>query len=342
MPVFSNDVCDLIEKQSESFFEGLKKNIVVKLQSQIGYKLPNELDSVLAKLSALITLLKKRNSGGNGRAEPAIREEHSIPDEYAPLIKRVVLQQRRIVASRLEEPLSKTFHPELIENLEKELEPIRRLMEAPWFQEAQALRVPHLTEFLAIKFVEELDKSPVVLEKREYDEKFHILQTPSLFPKDLRYFREKCELRSNGLMVAYLDVDDFKAFNTRYGETRVDRDILPRFMELMETHLYTHGFGYRYGGDEYIMLLPNMSLNMGVGFIKEFQQKLRMIGYRGIAEKTTVSIGALFVSADCFLTEREIEDRANRTKNFAKKNGKNCIATYKGAYYADSDLVIVK
>jgi diguanylate cyclase (GGDEF)-like protein len=341
MPVFTNDECDLIEKQSESYLEGLKKNIVVKLQSQIGYKLPSELDSVLGRLSALIQLLKKRNQGEGGR-EIAIRDEHAVPEEFASVIKRVVLHQRRIVASRLEEPLSKTFHPELIGNLEKELEPIRRLMEAPWFLEAQALRVPHLTEFLAIKFVEEMDKSSLALEKREYDEKFHILQTPSLFPKDLRYFREKCELRSNGLMVAYLDVDDFKGFNTRYGETRVDRDILPRFMELMETHLYTHGYGYRYGGDEYIMLLPNMSLNMGVGFIKEFQQKLRMISYRGIAEKTTVSIGAIFVGADCFLTEREIEDRANRAKNFAKKNGKNCIATYRGVYYTDAELAVVK
>lgn len=342
MPVFTNDECDMVEKHAESFLEGIKKNIVVKLQAQIGYKLPSELDSVLAKLSAFLTLLKKRNSTGQGRGETAIKGEHNIPEEHVPLIKRIILQQRRIVASKLEEPLSKTFHPELIENLEKELEPIRKLMEAPWFVEAAALRVPHLTEFLAIKFVEEMDKSPVALEKREYDEKFHILQTPSLFPKDLRYFREKCELRSNGLMVAYLDVDDFKSFNTRYTETRVDRDILPRFMELMETHLYTHGFGYRYGGDEYIMLLPNMSLNMGVGFIKEFQQKLRMISYRGIPEKTTVSIGSLFVGADCFLTEREIEDRANRAKNFAKKNGKNCIATYKGAYFSESDLVIVK
>jgi diguanylate cyclase (GGDEF)-like protein len=342
MPVFTNDECDMIEKHADSYLEGLKKNIVVKLQAQIGYKLPSELDSVLARLSALITLLKKRNSAGGGRSEAAIKDDHAISDEFAPLIKRVILQQRRIVASKLEEPLSKTFHPELIGNLEKELEPIRKLMEAPWFLEAAALRVPHLTEFLAIKFVEEMDKSSAVLERRDYDEKFHILQTPSLFHKDLRYFREKCELRSNGLMVAYLDVDDFKSFNTRYTETKVDRDLLPRFMELMETHLYTHGFGYRYGGDEYIMLLPNMSLNMGVGFIKEFQQKLRMIGYRGIAEKVTVSIGALFVGADCFLTEREIEDRANRAKNFAKKNGKNCIATYKGGYYAESELVIVK
>ena len=36
------------------------------------------------------------------------------------------------------------------------LEPIRKLMEAAWFVEAPALRVPHLTEFLAIKFVEVL------------------------------------------------------------------------------------------------------------------------------------------------------------------------------------------
>jgi GGDEF domain-containing protein len=81
---------------------------------------------------------------------------------------------------------------------------------------------------------------------------------------------------------------------------------------------------------------------MGVAFIKEFQAKLRMIGYRGIAEKPTVSIGAVWIPYDCFLTEREIEDKANRAKNFAKKNGKNCIATYNGQYYLESELVIVK
>lgn len=326
----------MIEKYADAFHDWFKKNIVVKLQAQIGYKLPSEVDTILTKLSDMVKFLKKRNAGG------ALKEEHSVAEEYAPLIKRIMIHQRRIVASKLEEPLSKTFHPELIGNLEKELEPVRKIMEAPWFQETTALRVPHLTEFLSIKFVEEMHNSALSLEKRDYDEKFHILQAPSLFVKDLRYYREKCELRSNGLLVAYLDIDDFKSFNTRHGETKIDRDLLPRFMELMESHLYTHGQGYRYGGDEYILLLPNFSLAMGVGFIKEFQQKLRMISYRGIAEKTTVSIGALFVPSDCFLTEREVEDRANRAKNFAKQNGKNCIATYKGTYYNESELVIVK
>ncbi len=336
MPSFTNDQCERIEKYSEAFTEWVKKNLVVKLQAQIGYKMPSEVDAVLAPLSGLIALLKKRNAGGK------IREEHEIPVEYLPLIKRLILHQRRVLASKQEEPLSKTFHPELIANLEKELEPIQTLMQAAWFREVAALRVPHLTEFLAIKFVEEMQQTSHDLDKREYDEKFHILQAPPLFMKDLRYYREKCELRSNGLVVAYLDIDDFKSFNTRYGETKIDRDLLPRFMELMESHVYTHGFAYRYGGDEYVLLLPNMSLNLGMGFIQEFQRKLAMISYRGIEEKTTVSIGALFVSSDCFLTEREVEDRANRAKNFAKKNGKNCIATYQGGFYDDKELSVVK
>jgi GGDEF domain-containing protein len=113
-------------------------------------------------------------------------------------------------------------------------------------------------------------------------------------------------------------------------------------MELMESHLYSHGFAYRYGGDEYVLLLPNMSLALGVGFIQEFQKKLAMISYRGVAEKTTISIGAVYVAADCFLTEREVEDRANRAKNFAKKSGKNCIATYRGGFFEEKDLVVVK
>ena len=111
MPIFSNDECDMIEKYAESFTDWMKKNLVVKLQAQIGYKLPSEVDGILAKLSSLGNFLKKRNSGG------AMKEEHNISDEFAPLIKRMVIHQRRIVASKLEEPMSKTFHPELLGNI---------------------------------------------------------------------------------------------------------------------------------------------------------------------------------------------------------------------------------
>jgi diguanylate cyclase (GGDEF)-like protein len=336
MAELRNDQCDVLEKYTDGFVESVKKTLVAKLQSQIGFRLPSEVDHVLSRLAALGSWLQRREEDGPPK------EIYRIPDDHLPVVKRLVLWQRRVLATKLEEPLSKTFHPELIANLERELEPLQEFMQADWFETTTPLRVPHLTEFLAIKFVEDMQEKSGGQERREYDEKFHILQAPALFMKDLRFYREKCELRSNGLVAAYLDVDNFKAFNTRYGETKIDRDLLPRFMELMESHVYMHGHGYRYGGDEYTLLLPNMSLAMGLGFLKEFQQKLRMVRYRGIDEQITVSIGMIWIGSDCFLTEREVEDRTNRAKNYAKKNGKNCVATYRGHYFSEKDLFVVK
>lgn len=40
------------------------------------------------------------------------------------------------------------------------------------------------------------------------------------------------------------------------GEVEVDRKILPRFMRTIEAHVFARGFAYRFGGDEYVLLIP--------------------------------------------------------------------------------------
>ena len=52
------------------------------------------------------------------------------------------------------------------------------------------------------------------------------------------------------------NIDKFKDFNTKYGETQIDVRLLPRFMAALEAHVYSRGFAYRFGGDEYVVLLP--------------------------------------------------------------------------------------
>src|SRR6516162_9933128 len=59
-------------------------------------------------------------------------------------------------------------------------------------------------------------------------------------------------LRGIILAIAFLDIDDFKTFNTKYGETKIDLNLLPRFMQALEAHVYHHGHAYRQGGDEYL------------------------------------------------------------------------------------------
>jgi hypothetical protein len=69
-----------------------------------------------------------------------------------------------------------------------------------------------------------------------------------------------------------------------------------------------------------------VSSDLGVAFLFELQDKLAALDYSPCDVSTTVSIGASYVGADCFLSEREILALANLAKNQAKKAGKDCVA----------------
>jgi hypothetical protein len=86
-----------------------------------------------------------------------------------------------------------------------------------------------------------------------------------------------------------------------------------------------------------------MPLNPAVDFINRLRQKLRDVKYPEIAENPTISVGLCIVGVDAYLTDREVEDRANRAKAYAKhEGGKDCIATYTEGGYGDQDLYKVK
>ena len=137
-------------------------------------------------------------------------------------------------------------------------------------------------------------------------------------------------------------IDNFKQFNTKYGESAVDLRILPVFMRELEACVFFRGYAYRQGGDEYVVLLPNVDSHMGLVLLEDVRWRIEAVSYRNVDERTTVSIGVCVVEPECFLTEREVEERANRAKNHAKGKGRNCIATYYGSLFRDEDLQIAR
>ncbi len=145
-----------------------------------------------------------------------------------------------------------------------------------------------------------------------------------------------------GVSVAYIDIDDFKKFNTTYGEPQVDRDVLPRFMSALEAHLFSHGYAYRYGGDEYVALLPNRSCSQATDLFLAFQKKLEPLEYFDVKDRVRISVGICEVTEDCALTGHEVEERAAYAKSVVKNKGKNCIGTMTGPNYGDGDVQLVR
>ena len=149
--------------------------------------------------------------------------------------------------------MQKAVNADTIRHLGREVHGLEQLMAAPWFAATSALRVPRLTDYMSIRHAEAVLPQAPPLRPREYDEKFHILEAPGLFLPDLAHYRARCALRGASIAVAFIDIDDFKAFNVQHTETAVDLHVLPPFMESIEAHVFAHGHAYRFGGDEYLI-----------------------------------------------------------------------------------------
>jgi diguanylate cyclase (GGDEF)-like protein len=319
-----------------------RHSLVTTIESEFpNWPLPREIQEVLRRTDAIARVIQGWASDQvplRGLLEKLSSEDVNL----LPLFQRIVLLYRRQRAAATERLTEKTFHLELTETLEAEVKALDALTSAEDFLRIEQPRLPRLKDFLPVQYIESASGSQVSLAPRQYDEKFHILQAPQLFLPDVGYFRAKGEDREVPLALAFVDIDDFKSLNTRHTETKVDRNLLPRFMQAIEAHLFHHGYAYRQGGDEYLILLPSLSRPLSINFLDELRGKLASLSYPDIADKTTVSIGLCIVEPDCPLTDRELLDRANRAKQFAKQNGKNRIATYRGPRFLAEELEVVK
>jgi len=304
------------------------------------YALPRELQSVLARWEQIRKQVEATSESVAIADFFAIQLTAGSGDRL--LFKQIILRYRRQRVAYTEGLREKTFHLELTQTLNEEIDSLDAVVETDWFQKIEPLRLPRSNDFLPIQYIEQPALREIALAPRQYDEKFHILQAPTLFLPDLTCFRARCEVRDAPLTVAFLDIDDFKRFNSAHGETKVDRNLLPRFMQTLEAHVYHHGFAYRQGGDEYLVLLPSLSKELALAFLDELRRKLAALHYPDIGGAPTVSIGVCCAGPDCPLTDRELRDRANQAKKFAKDHGKNCIATYEGQRLMPDELRVVR
>jgi len=292
------------------------------LTNELSGVVPKELSVIDANLQGLIGVIADGGSTNNPK------DRITLDENLLALLCRAILHKRQDEANKLVEPLGKTSDLNVIEQLEKRLQVIEKFTKETWFINTKPAELPSLSAYISTEYIEKIEESKLKLQNREYDEKFHILISPRLFYSDLNYYRQKCNSRNVGLTVAYLDIDNFKKFNTEYGETTVDRILLPRFMRELESHVYSHGYAYRFGGDEYTVIIPNMALSLSKEFLKEFQRKLLEMKAPGISIPLTVSIGLFYVQKECIYTEREIESFANQAKTLAKNAGKDRIEVF--------------
>jgi diguanylate cyclase (GGDEF)-like protein len=246
----------------------------------------------------------------------------SVPDTLAPILATVVARERRRFVTELDYHRGRAVDPDLLRNLDAKKGMLDELLKTPWYVATVPLRLPRLTDFVAAHRSSNPEPAPP---PRAKDDKFGILLSASALLGDLSQMREHCEERSVPLVIAFVDVDGLKALNTKFGELWVDALVLPPLMRSVERAVFGHGYAYRHGGDEFVVLIPSADQEVALAILERLRQDLARATFENGEKLPTVSIGLCILQPDAPLTDREALHWAAMAKREAKKT-RNAIA----------------
>jgi len=127
-----------------------------------------------------------------------------------------------------------------------------------------------------------------------------------------------------------LDVDDFKSLNDTFGHLMGDR-ALQVIAEILRQNLRRQDKAGRFGGEEFLIVLPETGARGAVAFSDRIRRDLQeSIAVKlSLPRKVTASLGVACCNAGCESTEGLIAN-ADAALYRAKASGKNRVEVWKG------------
>jgi len=145
--------------------------------------------------------------------------------------------------------------------------------------------------------------------------------------QELDLLAKKYQSASTGFVVGLADIDNFKHINDTYGHLCGD-EVLIEAGVVMKNYLRKMDFVGRWGGEEFLIILPDTNLDDGIEIMnrlkKSFEDTLFSCGSQQI--NITITIGVSAFSNISSITE--LLQRADDHLYKGKSIGKNCIVEF--------------
>jgi len=137
---------------------------------------------------------------------------------------------------------------------------------------------------------------------------------------------ERCKTKRSDLNMILMDIDNFKAINDRHGHSVGDA-ILKEFTTLVSKHIRVDDLFSRWGGEEFVLLLPKTSTDHAKKIAENLQSVIEKHDF-GIGEKMTCSFGvAGMKNGD---RNNQLFERVDQALYRAKDKGRNRVEVSRG------------
>jgi len=265
-----------------------------------------------------------------------IAEKLNLPEMHRDLQEKVAFLYEKIndYAHALEH--FKVFHEEseklLARNKEDTMEKIMMQHEIERKrQEAEIFRLRNI----------ELNKAKTMLQKKKRELELAYTRLQELANHDAltglanrRFFMEQVdsevirfERNYKNFVIIVGDLDGFKQYNDQYGHDCGDY-LLQNVARTIQKVLRKQDIAARWGGEEFIFLLPETGLKGGKATAEKIRQTLEntVFDYNGDALKVTITLGVSVFNGEGAVSKVIIE--ADQALYLGKRKGKNKVQAW--------------
>ena len=137
-----------------------------------------------------------------------------------------------------------------------------------------------------------------------------------------------CKREGHPLWLMLIDIDHFKNINDTYGHQAGD-EVLKNLAHLLHDQARADDIVCRFGGEEFLLLLPNMPQAVALVRAEQWRQAFAdtVIDAAGLRIQATLSIGMADYPLHG-LTQEDLIGNADRALYRAKSQGRNCVVVY--------------
>ncbi len=126
--------------------------------------------------------------------------------------------------------------------------------------------------------------------------------------------------------IVIADLDNFKAINDRYGHPVGDA-VLRQFAALLQDHFLRSGAVYRYGGDEFTIIVKDAEAEFVKRELEGLRRRLASAIFVALGGRVKIRLTASFglASGDNKRDVKQVISQADEMLYLAKKTGRDCI-----------------
>ncbi|MBI5837300.1 MAG: sensor domain-containing diguanylate cyclase [Candidatus Eisenbacteria bacterium] len=303
-----------------------------------------ETDDPGAVFAGVMALLKQLVAYENGSLYLVRRGAHDLElahqeGERVDLIRGVRFDHGYGFSSWV----AKERRPVLLNDLRREAQPglpvVRSFLSVPLLVGSELIGVVNLSHSCAHAFAER-DKELLILASSlaaaTIEHMLHYQSIKAMAVTDeltsvynRRYFQDRLQQQAtlsqrylHPFSLVFLDIDHFKQFNDTHGHESGDQ-VLVEMGRLLKAWARTSDVVVRYGGDEFVVLLPHTPREGALLAAERLRASVEAHHFPR-RRKVTVSLGVASYPVDG-KAEEDLVRKADQALYLAKKAGRNCI-----------------